>query len=188
MAWSYTRLKARLNLHKLQRITMKSKVLTAIAGLTVLALVASAPSFARTKAEIDMSADRALERFYAIDPQDRDLTAKAAGILIFGRVTKGGAGVAGEFGEGVLRVNGKTVDYYSVTSGSVGLTLGVAHHSEVILFMTPDSLDKFQQTEDWAVGADASFALVKQGSGGQYDSATLGKPILGFIFHEKGLL
>jgi len=29
---------------------------------------------------------------------------------------------------------------------------------------------------------------VKQGSGNQYDTATLGKPILGFIFHEKGLL
>jgi len=29
---------------------------------------------------------------------------------------------------------------------------------------------------------------VKQGSGGTYDTATLGKPILGFFFHEKGLL
>jgi lipid-binding SYLF domain-containing protein len=54
--------------------------------------------------------------------------------------------------------------------------------------MTPDSLDKFQKSEDWSVGADASFALVSKGSGGQYDTATLGKPILGFIFHEKGLL
>src|SRR5579863_4348599 len=151
---------------------MKSKVLTALTGLTLLALVASAPSFARTKAEIDMSADRALERFYAIDPQDRDLAAKAAGILVFGRVTKGGAGVAGEFGEGVLRINGQTADYYSVTSASVGLTLGVAHHSAVILFMTPESLAKFQKSGDWSAGADASFALVKQGNGGQYDTVT----------------
>lgn len=88
----------------------------------------------------------------------------------------------------VLRVNGKTVDYYSVTSASVGLTLGVAHHSAVILFMTRDSLDKFQNSEDWSAGADMSFALVSKGSGGQYDTTTLGKPILGFIFHEKGLL
>jgi hypothetical protein len=29
---------------------------------------------------------------------------------------------------------------------------------------------------------------VSKGAGGQYDVATLGKPILGFIFHEKGLL
>ena len=167
---------------------MKSKVLTAITGLTVLALIASAPSFARTKAEIDMSADRALERFYTIDPQDRDLAAKAAGVLVFGRVTKGGAGVAGEFGEGVLRINGKTVDYYSVGSASVGLTLGVGKHSEVILFMTHDALDKFTGSSNWSAGADGQIALVSKGAGGQYDVPTLGKPILGFIFHEKGLL
>jgi lipid-binding SYLF domain-containing protein len=54
--------------------------------------------------------------------------------------------------------------------------------------MTPDSLDKFQKSEDWSVGADTSFALVSTGSGGEYDTATLGKPVLGFMFHEKGLL
>jgi lipid-binding SYLF domain-containing protein len=167
---------------------MKLKALMAVTGLALIALGASAPSFARTKAEISASADRAITRFYALNPKNKELAGKAAGMLIFGRVTKGGAGVAGEFGEGVLRVDGKAVDYYSVTSASVGLTLGVAHHSEIILFMTRDSLEKFQHSEDWSAGADTSFALVSKGSGGQYDTATLGKPILGFIFHEKGLL
>jgi lipid-binding SYLF domain-containing protein len=51
------------------------------------------------------------------------LVGRAKGILVFPRVTKGGAGVAGEFGEGVLRVNGQNVGYYSLTSASVGLTL-----------------------------------------------------------------
>jgi lipid-binding SYLF domain-containing protein len=167
---------------------MKLNLLLAVTGLALFALIASAPSFARTKAQIDASADRAIARFYRLNPKHNELAEKAAGILIFGRVTKGGAGVAGEFGEGVLRVNGKSVDYYSVGSASVGLTLGVAEHSEVILFMTRDSLDKFTKSENWSVGADTSFALVSKGSGGQYDTATLGKPILGFIFHEKGLL
>jgi lipid-binding SYLF domain-containing protein len=167
---------------------MKLKTLMAITGLTLLALIASAPSFARTKAEIDASADKAIASFYTLNPQNKELANKAAGILIFGRVTKGGAGVAGEFGEGTLRVHGKTVDYYSVGSASVGLTLGVAEHSEVILFMTRDALDKFTKSGDWSVGADTSIALVSKGAGGQYDTATLGKPILGFIFHEKGLL
>lgn len=167
---------------------MKLKTTMAVTGLTLFALIVSVPSFARTKTEIDASANRAVARFYSFNPKDKELADKAAGMLIFGRVTKGGAGVAGEFGEGVLRINGKTVDYYSVTSASLGLTLGVAHHSEVILFMTRDSLDKFQHSEDWSVGADTSFALVSKGSAGQYDTTTLGKPILGFIFHERGLL
>jgi lipid-binding SYLF domain-containing protein len=167
---------------------MQLKTLMAVAGLTILGLVASAPSFARTKAEIDASADTAVKHFYAINPKHKELADKAAGMLIFGRVTKGGAGVGGEFGEGTLRVNGATVNYYSVTSASVGLTLGVASHSEIILFMTQDSLDKFTKSEGWSVGADTSFALVSKGAGGQYDTATLNKPILGFIFHEKGLI
>lgn len=167
---------------------MKFKSMMAVTGLTLFALVASAPSFARTKAEIDASANKAMTRFYALNSQNKQLAAKAAGILVFGRVTKGGVGVAGEYGEGVLRVDGKTVGYYSTTSASVGLTLGVAHHSEVILFMTRDALDKFTSSQNWSAGADASFALVKQGSGGTYDTATLQKPILGFFFHEKGLL
>jgi lipid-binding SYLF domain-containing protein len=159
-----------------------------IAGLTLLALIASVPSFARSKAEIDASADRALAHFYKLNPKHKELADKAAGILIFGHVAKGGAGIAGEFGEGALRTHGATVDYYSVTSASVGLTLGYARHSEVILFMTQDALDKFTKSQDWSAGADTSFALVSKGSGGQYDTATLNKPILGFIFGEKGLI
>ena len=54
--------------------------------------------------------------------------------------------------------------------------------------MTPAALEHFRHNEDWSVGADASFALVSKGKGGQYDSATLDKPVLGFIFGEKGLL
>ena len=167
---------------------MRLKALMAITGLTLFALVASGPSFARTKAQIDASADKAIAHFFRLNPQHKELADKAAGILIFGRVTRGGVGVAGKFSEGLLRVNGKTVDYYSVESASVGLTLGVAEHSEVILFMTRDSLDKFTNSQGWSAGADTSFALVSKGAGGQYDTATLGKPILGFIFHEKGLL
>jgi lipid-binding SYLF domain-containing protein len=167
---------------------MKLKAMIAVTGLTLLALIASVPAFARSKVEIDASANKAIARFYALNPKNKELADKALGILIFGRVTKGGAGVAGEFGEGLLRVDGKTVNYYSVASASVGLTLGVAHHSEVILFMTSEALDRFTKSENWSAGADTSFALVSKGSGGQYDTATLGKPILGFIFHEKGLL
>jgi lipid-binding SYLF domain-containing protein len=159
-----------------------------LAALSLLALIASASTFALTKAQIDARADKALAHFYQLNPKNKELADKAAGILVFGRVTKGGAGVAGEFGEGALRINGATADYYSVTSGSVGLTLGVARHSEVILFMTPDALAKFQKSEDWSAGADTSFAVVSKGSGGQYDTTTLSKPVLGFIFGEKGLI
>lgn len=167
---------------------MHMKSLTAAAALAVVGLLASASVVAHTKSEIDRSADRAMKHFYMLDPSHRDLVNKAAGVLIFGHVTKGGIGVAGEYGEGVLRVQGHAVDYYKVTSASIGLTLGVASHREIILFMTQDALDHFTKSEGWSAGGDSAIALVSKGAGGQYDSATMGKPILGFVFGEKGLI
>ncbi len=167
---------------------MHMKSGTVAAALAVVGLFASAASFAHTKAEINRSADRALKQFYTLNPTNQELVGKAAGVLIFGHVTKGGVGVGGEFGEGVLRVQGKTVKYYSVASASVGLTLGLAKHREIILFMTQGALDHFQKSEGWSAGGDSAIALVSQGAGGQYDATTMGKPILGFVFGEKGLI
>ena len=170
-------------------MTMKTlAALTLATGLTMLGLLASAPSLAATRAELDASANRALEHFYTLGSMNKELTGKAAGILIFPTVTKAGAGVAGEYGEGVLRVKGKTIDYYRVTSASVGVTLGVGSHSEMIMFMTQEALDRFTKSSGWSVGADAAVAVVTQGAGDEYDSATLGKPILGFVFSQKGLI
>ena len=167
---------------------MKIRSLTAAAGLSIVCLFSSPAVFAHTKAEIDASADSALKHFYTLTPANKQLADKAAGVLIFGGVTKAGAGIAGEYGEGVLRLKGDSADYYQVVSASVGLTLGVGKHREVIMFMTQDSLDKFTNSAGWSVGADTAVAIVKSGAAGEYDSDTVGKPILGFIFSEKGLL
>lgn len=167
---------------------MKLKAMTVLTAISVLGLIASSVCAASTKAELNARAERTLTRFYALNAANKSLTDKAAGILVFPRVTKGGVGVAGEYGEGVLQVNGATVGYYSVGSASVGLTLGVGQHSEIILFETKDSLDKFRASQGWSVGADGAVAVVTEGAGGQYDSAKLDQPILGFIFRQKGLI
>jgi hypothetical protein len=57
---------------------MNMKAMMAVTGLTLFALIASAPSFARTKAEIDASADRAVAHFYTFNPQNKPLADKRA--------------------------------------------------------------------------------------------------------------
>jgi lipid-binding SYLF domain-containing protein len=167
---------------------MKFRNPYAAAGLAIVALFASAAVLAASKAEIDASVGTALTKFRALNPANRELLHKAAGELVFPRVTKGGIGIAGEYGEGVLRVKGQTVSYYSISSASVGLTLGLAKHREIILFMTQDALDNFTNSKGWSIGADTGVALIKDGAGGTYDTETLQKPILCFIFGEKGLI
>jgi lipid-binding SYLF domain-containing protein len=80
------------------------------------------------------------------------------------------------------------VGYYTINSASVGLTLGVAKRSEMLLFMTHESLDKFTKSNGWSIGADAGITVVSQGASGEYDSSTQQKPILAFVFGEKGLI
>jgi lipid-binding SYLF domain-containing protein len=171
---------------KREIMTIRKSYVAAAFGLA--AVLASTVSFGATKAQIDAGVSATLTQFQALNPNHQQLESKAAGMLVFPRVTKGGAGVAGEFGEGVLQVKGQTMGYYKLSSGSVGLTLGVARHREIIMFMTQDSLDKFINSKGWAVGADTSVAVMKVGAGGDYDTTTLAKPILGFVFGEKGLM
>ena len=52
------------------------------------------------------------------------LVAKAEGVLVFPDIVKGGIGVGGEYGEGALLMNGRTVDYYNIASGSMMRTEG----------------------------------------------------------------
>jgi lipid-binding SYLF domain-containing protein len=167
---------------------MSIKIVLATTGLVIVGLTSSAASFAASETQIDTRVSETLRYFNAINPENRVLGDKAAGVLVFPRVTKGGVGVAGEFGEGVLQVDGKTVGYYSVGAASVGLTLGLAKHSEIIMFMTQDSLNRFTSSNGWSIGADAGITVVSGGASGTYDTQTQQKPILGFVFAEKGLI
>lgn len=167
---------------------MKSFNFPALVGLAALSLIICGAAFADTKAEIDAKVGESLKQFYKLDAENKALVHKAAGVLIFPSITKGGAGIAGEYGEGVLQVKGKTVGYYSVTSASIGLTLGVSTRSENILFMTQDALNDFTSSKGWSIGADTGLAVVSKGGGGSYDTQTLQKPILGFVYGEKGLI
>jgi lipid-binding SYLF domain-containing protein len=167
---------------------MKFRNLLATVVVSVISSGIAATAMADTRAEIDANVVTTLQKFNAMGTGNRALGNKAAGMLVFPRVTKGGVGVAGEFGEGVLQVNGRTVGYYSVGSASIGLTAGVAKRSEIIMFMTKDSLDKFTGSHGWSIGADAGITVMKQGASGEYDSKTQRKPVLAFVFAEKGML
>jgi lipid-binding SYLF domain-containing protein len=167
---------------------MKPRNLFAASSFAVMALLISGMSFGATKAEIDERVHVTMRQFYELNAQHKDLVARAKGVLVFPKITKGGVGVGGQFGEGALRIDGKNVDYYSISSASVGLTLGLAKHKEVILFMTQEALDKFVNSHGWSIGADTGVAILSKGGGGDYDTQTLQRPILGFVFGEKGLI
>jgi lipid-binding SYLF domain-containing protein len=168
--------------------TMKSALYCLATGIALYGLLTGGVSLAQSKSAIDVSVQEVVKQFNLLDPRHEQLENRAAGMLIFPQVTKGGIAVAAEYGQGVLQINRITVAYYSVASTSVGLTAGMATHSEVVLFMTQEALDKFTKGQGWSIGADTGIALMSKGMADDYDSHILKKPILGFVFGEKGLI
>ncbi|GAB6061361.1 BPSL1445 family SYLF domain-containing lipoprotein [Deferrisoma palaeochoriense] len=143
---------------------------------------------AATAREIDVGVDVALERFQKEVVGAAALLASAKGVLVFPKVIKAGFGVGGEYGEGALRVGGKTVAYYSTAAASIGFQLGAQVKTVILLFLTQEALDGFRRSEGWEVGVDGSVALVNIGAGGTIDTTTLKKPIVAFVFGQKGLM
>ncbi|HXW73710.1 MAG TPA: YSC84-related protein [Steroidobacteraceae bacterium] len=170
---------------------MKRKSLTSYMTMTTIAALAAVTAGVASAVDttaLDTQVGATLDKFYAMSDKNRDLVQNAAAVLVFPDITKGGIGVGGEHGDGALQEGGKTVGYYSISGASIGLTLGLSRHSEVIVFKTPEARDKLLHGGNWSIGGDASVAVAKKGAGGAYDTETINKPVNAFIFGEKGLM
>ncbi|HXQ32096.1 MAG TPA: YSC84-related protein [Steroidobacteraceae bacterium] len=155
-----------------------------IAGLALVPPSGLAASFA----EIDARVREALADLYKTSPAAKELAAKARGMLVFPRIIQGGAGVGAEYGEGALLVGGRTANYYKIGSASIGFQLGVQEKSVAILFMDDAELERFQSSDGWMAGVDGSIAIASLGAGESIDTETTRKPIVGFVFSNKGLM
>ena len=140
------------------------------------------------KRSLDADADAALTRLYTAADGSKELVQKSYGALVFPSVLAGGLVVGAEYGEGVLRTKGRTVGYYKLTSGSVGLQAGAQSKAIIVLFMTKDAYDKFRRSSGSTAGADASVALLNVGAGGSVDTNTVTQPVVGFVMTNAGLM
>jgi len=156
--------------------------------LLVVFLLCALDAQAASKAEIDAETKEAVRNFYKHTAAGHGLAKKTAGMLVFPNVIKAGIGIGGEYGEGALLLKGKTVAYYSIAAASIGFQLGAQARSQIVLFMNDKVLGRFQNSQGWQAGVDGSVALANLGAGGSIDSETAKKPIIGFIFSNKGLM
>lgn len=169
-------------------INSSSRALVPILFLAALIAAGSAaPARAASAGEIEREVDRALDTFQKIEGAKAFFEA-SEGALVFPKVYKAGIGIGGEYGEGALRVGGKTVDYYSTAAASFGFQLGAQAKSIVILFMKASALQQFRESEGWKVGVDGSVALVNLGVGAAADTTNIKDPVIGFVFGQKGLM
>ena len=164
------------------------RLLTAVL-MAVLALAPlSTPAAAKSAGAIEAGVNDTLQRFYQTVPSGSELERRAAAVLVFPTIVKAGIGIGGEYGEGALRINGRTVDYYNSISASIGFQLGAQARSVIIMFMTPEALRSFRRKAGWKVGVDGSVTLITVGAAGSVDTNTVTQPVIGFILDQKGLM
>ncbi|VVE50712.1 lipoprotein [Pandoraea aquatica] len=178
---------------------MKTSVAVAAAAFALAGCTTTTPSQsdksdsspaanASKRQEIDASVNGALDKMYASVKGSRELVNKARGVLVFPSVLQAGFVVGGEYGEGALRVGGRTQGYYNTVTASFGLQIGAQSKAVIFLFMTQDALDKFQRTDGWTAGADASVAVVKIGANGAVDLNTATSPVEVIVMTNAGLM
>lgn len=172
-------------------------VLTGGIALTALSLGActttgpsseNAASIADRNRAIDAGVDSSLQRLYASVSGSRELVNKAHGVLVFPKVIAAGFWLGAQYGEGALRVNGQTEGYYSTAGGSFGLQIGAQSKALVFVFVTEDALSQFRRRDGWAVGTDATVAVLKLGANGQLDTTTATNPVEVFVLTNAGLM
>lgn len=160
----------------------------AFLGLFFAALCVGGLAYAKSAKEIDTSVAVALERFEKQVAGAKEFAKNAKGLLVLPGVMKAAFIVGGEYGEGALKIKGKTVDYYNIVSGSFGLQIGAQAKDIIIAFMTDEALAAFRGSEGWEAGVDGNIALINVGAGGRVDTTTTRDPIVGFVFDVKGLI
>ena len=163
-----------------------------LAGLTLLlfVFVSTFPrmAVAATAGDIDRDVNTALSRLYRTTPAAKKLAAVSKGILVFPSIIKGGLIIGGQYGEGALRVGGKTTGYYQAVSASYGLQAGAQSFGYALFFVDQEGLKYLNKSEGWELGVDPSVVLVDKGAARALSTTTAKSGIYAFFFNQKGLM
>jgi lipid-binding SYLF domain-containing protein len=145
-------------------------------------------ALAASAGAIDRDARAALDKLYRHTPGAKALADKAVAVLVFPSIVKGGFIIAGQFGDGALRKNGKTVAYYRSLAASYGFQAGVQAFGYVLFFMDDASLQYLDNTAGFELGVGPSLVVLDEGFGKNISTTTLQKGVYAFIFDQKGLM
>ena len=174
--------------------TKKSYMRNVLLGLACLAFVLSpfvvTTSNAKTKTanEINTEVDTVLKLFAQQVKGGQKILDSAKGVLIIPNVVKAGVGLGGTYGEGALRIGGKTVAYYNIAGGSAGFEIGAEKKDLILVFMQDEALQHFRKSSDWTAGFDAGVTVIDTGKEKYADTITIKDPVVAFVFDKKGLM
>lgn len=168
--------------------TIGTTALALFIGLSMSLVSTSGTAWARTAQEIDAAVDMTLARFYKEIDGAKEAAASAKALLVMPDVMKAGFVLGGTYGQGALRVKGKTERYYNLVAGSYGFTFGGQKMDIILIFLTEDALAEFKSIDGWEVGVTGNVAFVDVGGGKRLDTTSLKDSVVAFVFEPQGLM
>jgi len=140
-------------------------LLTALLALALFGLTAcqTAPTTEVERERLIERADAAIESFREADPSMKAFFNRSEAWVVFPSVGKGGAGIGGAYGKGVLYENGNPVGFADLTQGTIGFQLGGQSYREIIFFEGNDTVEDFKQG-NFAFSAQASAVAATAGA------------------------
>ena len=151
-------------------------------------LVCPDPAIAASAAEIDRDVNTALKELYVSTPVAKDLSTTAKAILVFPSIVKGGFFVGGQYGDGALMKEGKTVGYYNSAAASYGLQAGLQKFGFALFFMKDSALEYLNESKGWEIGIGPSIVIVDKGTARALTTTTAKDDIYAFFFDQTGLM
>lgn len=168
-------------------MTNRARVAVVAAALAMIGATIR-PATAGSRSEIAGASTAALQQLYRSTPAARSLGEKAAGVLVFPNIVKGGFLFAGQYGEGALFRGGKISGYYNTVAASYGFQAGLQKFGYALFFMTPSSLEYLSSSSGWEVGTGPSLTLVDEGFAKSFSTTTLRSDVYAFVFGQEGLM
>ena len=157
-------------------------------ALAALTLCLPKPSLAATAAEINRDVDSALQTLYRTTPAARQVAKVAKGVLVFPHIVKGGLIISGQYGEGALRVGGKTTGYYKTVAASYGLQAGAQTFGYALFFLDNASMGYLKDSNGWEVGVGPNIVIMDEGTARSFSTTTAQSGVYAFFFSQKGLM
>jgi len=139
---------------------------TIIAGLVLSILGWTGSSWAWDPNEIEKLEPKVaatVEKLLEKDSGMQSFFDKAAGYAVFPTVGKGGFGIGGARGKGLLKVGGETVAVVTLTQLTIGFQAGGQAYSEFIFFEDEIALGNFRRG-NYELSAQASAVAVTAGA------------------------
>ncbi|WP_176060063.1 YSC84-related protein [Paraburkholderia sp. BCC1876] len=160
----------------------------AVSGCTTTGMSDTTGGQTDSRQTINAGVDSTLTRLFTSANGSRELVSEARGVLVFPSVIDAGIGVGGQYGEGALRMGGRTVGYYSTATASIGWQIGAQSMAIVFIFMTDDALNRFRNSQGWSAEGDASVAVLTICANGEVDTSTASSQADAFVLTNDGLM